>query len=59
MQIQKSLQESSQLQNSLDQQRDVYRPLASQGAQLFLLLSDTKKLNNMYRFSQEQFVRIF
>jgi len=39
------------LQISLDEQRNVYRPLASQGALMFLLLNDMNKLNNMYRFS--------
>jgi dynein heavy chain 2 len=38
--ISKSLLESSELQASLDQQREVYRPLAQRGATLFILISD-------------------
>lgn len=36
--ISKSLEESSQLQQNLDQQREVYRNLAQKGASLFILI---------------------
>jgi dynein heavy chain 2, cytosolic len=40
-----SLQESSKLQENLDQQREVYRMLAVKGAQLFISIGDLKKIN--------------
>ena len=57
--IQQSLVTSSEVQLSLDNQRKVYQPLALVGAKLFLLIQDLKKLNNMYRFSLEYFVKLF
>jgi dynein heavy chain 2, cytosolic len=57
--IAKSLEKSAELQQSLDNQRQVYQNLAVKGAQLFLLIQDLKKINNMYRFSLEYFVRLF
>ncbi|XP_071483964.1 LOW QUALITY PROTEIN: cytoplasmic dynein 2 heavy chain 1-like [Diadema antillarum] len=57
--ITKSLVESVQLQESLDQERAAYLPLAENGSSLFFVISDLAKLNNMYRFSLGSFLRLF
>ena len=54
-----SLEESLELQASLDQERDSYLPLAKFGSSLFFVISDLSKLNNMYRFSLAAFLRLF
>ncbi|KAL4440929.1 hypothetical protein ABPG74_009342 [Tetrahymena malaccensis] len=57
--IEVSLKESTKLQENLDQQREVYRNLAVKGAQLFISIGDLKKINNMYRFSLNYFIKLF
>ena len=57
--IEKSLKESSELQESLDEQRNVYRGLAVKGALLYMLINDLQKANNMYRFSLKLYVKLF
>ncbi|XP_063970614.1 cytoplasmic dynein 2 heavy chain 1 [Lytechinus pictus] len=57
--ITQSLVESVQLQESLDQERAAYLPLAENGSALFFVISDLAKLNNMYRFSLSAFLRLF
>ncbi|RDD40688.1 Cytoplasmic dynein 2 heavy chain 1 [Trichoplax sp. H2] len=57
--IAESLQESLRLQSALDQERDVYRPLAEYGSSLLFVITDLSKLNNMYRFSLSSFLRLF
>ena len=57
--IEKSLKESSELQESLDQQRNVYRGLAIKGALLYMLITDLQKVNNMYRFSLKLYIKLF
>jgi len=47
-QIEKALQESGNLQVSLDQQRDVYRNFSVIGSNLFMVFGDLLKMNNMY-----------
>lgn len=59
VEIQKSLEDSKQLQQDLDEQRNVYRPLANKGAYLFIQINDLQKLNNIYRFSLAHFIRLF
>ena len=54
-----SLSESQKLQASLDQERNSYLPLAAYGSNLFFVISDLSKLNNMYRFSLASFLRLF
>ena len=54
-----SLSESQTLQASLDQERNSYLPLADYGSNLFFVISDLSKLNNMYRFSLASFLRLF
>jgi len=58
-QIESALQESKQLQVSLDQQREVYRNFSIIGANLFMVFGDLIKLNNMYQFSLQSFIRLF
>ena len=57
--ISSSLEESMQLQRSLDQERDSYLPLATYGSTLFFVIADLSKINNMYRFSLSSFLRLF
>ena len=57
--IAKSLAESSEIQRSLDQERDAYRPIASSGSSLYFLISDLQKVNQMYQFSLNSFVPLF
>ena len=57
--IANSLKESETLNTKLDKERNFYKPLASKGADIYLLLSDLCKVNNMYKFSLAYFVSIF
>lgn len=57
--IANSLSESQKLQMSLDQERNSYLPLATYSSDLFFVISDLSKLNNMYRFSLASFLRLF
>lgn len=54
-----SLQESHQMEASLDKERNVYLPLAESGSVMFFIISDLAKINNMYRFSLASFLRLF
>lgn len=54
-----SLQESLQLQAALDQERDVYRPLAEAASMTFFVIKDLSKMNNMYQFSLHSFLKLF
>ncbi|XP_053400577.1 cytoplasmic dynein 2 heavy chain 1-like [Mercenaria mercenaria] len=54
-----SLAESVRLQTSLDQERNIYLPLAENGSALYFVISDLAKINNMYRFSLAAFLRLF
>lgn len=47
-QIELALDESTQLQVSLDSQREVYRDFAHIGSNLFMVFGDLIKMNNMY-----------
>ena len=57
--ISDSLSESVRLQTSLDQERNAYLPLAKNGSNLYFVISDLCKINNMYRFSLSTFLRLF
>ena len=57
--ISESLDESQRLQMSLDQERNAYLPLAQNGSNLYFVISDLCKINNMYRFSLSTFLRLF
>jgi len=58
-QIESALTESSSLQVSLDQQREVYRPFAHIGSNLYMVFGDLIKINNMYQFSLASFIKLF
>jgi dynein heavy chain 2 len=57
--ISDSLAESSKLQVDLDQQREVYRPLATLGSRIFILIRELFHMDHMYRFSLESFTSLF
>ncbi|KAF4729654.1 Cytoplasmic dynein 2 heavy chain 1, partial [Perkinsus olseni] len=57
--IAESLQESARLQDALDEQRAMFRSIAVEGSELFMLMSDMKKVGSMYRFSLTEFITIF
>jgi len=57
--ITESLVESNRLQVDLDQQREVYRPLATLGSRIFILIRELSNMDHMYRFSLEAFLVLF
>lgn len=57
--IAQSLKESEALNIKLDEERDIYRGLAGKGAEIYLLINDLYKLNNMYKFSLAFFTHLF
>ena len=57
--IKEKLDESTQLQASLDAQRNVYRPIAATGSRLFFTLLDLIRINTMYRYSLPMFLALF
>jgi len=57
--VNESLQESHRLQVELDQQREVFRPLATLGSRIFILVRELSLIDHMYRFSLESFLVIF
>ena len=57
--IEKALIESHKFQESLDTQRNIYRSFAAIGADLFMVIEDLIKVNNMYQFSLAAFIVMF
>jgi len=57
--ISESLAESTRLQMDLDQQREVYRPLATLGSRIFILVRELSTMDHMYRFSLDAFMALF
>ena len=57
--IERALEESGKLQLSLDQQRNVYKNFAYIGSNLFMVIGDLIKINNMYQFSLAAFIKLF
>ena len=57
--ISTSLDESQQLQASLNKERDVFLPLAKHASQLFFLMRGLNNVNHMYQFSLASFVVLF
>ncbi|CAL1265870.1 unnamed protein product [Larinioides sclopetarius] len=53
------LKESHDLQLSLDEERKMYLPLAEFGSTLFFLMTELRKVNNMYCFSLVSFFKLF
>jgi dynein heavy chain 2 len=57
--IEKALVDSQKFQISLDTQRNIYRSFATVGANLFMVIEDLVKVNNMYQFSLASFINLF
>eukprot|EP00698_Gefionella_okellyi_P019038 TRINITY_DN5781_c1_g2_i1.p1 TRINITY_DN5781_c1_g2~~TRINITY_DN5781_c1_g2_i1.p1 ORF type:complete len:3148 (-),score=914.00 TRINITY_DN5781_c1_g2_i1:20-9082(-) len=57
--IAQKLAEGRRLQESLDSQREVYRPVAAAGAQMFFLIRDLQKASHMYQYSLPMFLQLF
>eukprot|EP01028_Stygiella_incarcerata_P004192 TRINITY_DN1890_c0_g1_i5.p1 TRINITY_DN1890_c0_g1~~TRINITY_DN1890_c0_g1_i5.p1 ORF type:complete len:4092 (-),score=1034.80 TRINITY_DN1890_c0_g1_i5:737-12970(-) len=57
--ISESLTKSHDLQASLDSERNMFRPFANLGSRMFFLISDLCRVNHMYQFSLQVFLRIF
>ena len=54
-----SLKESSELQEALEKEGNVYLPVAQFASKLYFTISDLVKLNNMYRMSLAAFMGLF
>eukprot|EP00798_Chlamydomonas_sp_ICE-L_P023166 gene23167-30374_t len=54
-----SLTESKTLQVSLDEQREVYRPIAARGSVMYFLIKDLCTINHVYQFSLGVFIMLF
>ncbi len=59
VEIESALSESRTIAASLNRQREVYRPVASNGSVLFFLVGQLASVNNMYRFSLASFLSLF
>jgi len=57
--ISEALAESNRLQVDLDQQREMYRGLATLGSKIFILVRELRHMDHMYRFSLESFMMLF
>ncbi len=57
--IEKSLEESLVLTESLDKEREVFLPLAETGSKLYFVISCLDGVNNMYKFSLNCYLKLF
>jgi dynein heavy chain 2 len=57
--IEESLIQSAETSLKLDEQREVYRPFAHTGSNLFFLIKSLKSINHMYQFSLNAFLDLF
>eukprot|EP00954_Amorphochlora_amoebiformis_P005296 417670-Amorphochlora_amoeboformis.AAC.1 len=57
--ISDALVKSKQIGQDLDNQRDVYRPIARAGSNLFFTIDQLKAVNNMYQYSLTSFLQLF
>jgi len=57
--IGEALRNASAIQLDLDQQREVYRPIAHLGSRIFFLVDKLSSVDNMYDFSLSSFLRLF
>ncbi len=57
--IEKSLEESLKLTESLDKEREVFLPLAETGSKLYFVISCLDGINNMYKFSLNSYLSLF
>jgi dynein heavy chain 2, cytosolic len=58
-QIEDALANQRQLAAALDQERNVYGNFAYTGSNLFMVIGELIKINNMYQFSLASFVKLF
>ena len=54
----KSVENSHKFQKRLVNQQNIYRVFAITGADLFMVIEDLAKINNMYQFSLASFIKI-
>ena len=59
VEIAASLENSKNIQEDLDKQREVYRPIARVGSVLYFLISQLAAVNNMYQFALPMFNQLF
>jgi dynein heavy chain 2 len=57
--IEEALAQASISSRDLDEQREVYRPLAGLGSKIFFLVQQLSRINHMYQFSLGAFVGEF
>ena len=57
--IEKALEESLTLTESLDKEREVFLPLAETGSKLYFVISGLDSVNNMYKFSLNCYLGLF
>ncbi|TRY75069.1 hypothetical protein TCAL_08574 [Tigriopus californicus] len=57
--IAESLKESSQLQDNLEVEGNVYLPLAEFASHMYFKITDLVKINNMYRTSLAAFLKLY
>eukprot|EP00744_Colponema_vietnamica_P003509 GILI01005371.1.p1 GENE.GILI01005371.1~~GILI01005371.1.p1 ORF type:complete len:1756 (-),score=536.52 GILI01005371.1:124-4761(-) len=57
--ITEALVKSKEVQTQLDEKRNVYRPLATNGSIMFFLIKNLKSLNHMYQYSLNMFIEVF
>eukprot|EP01116_Phalansterium_solitarium_P024805 TRINITY_DN91_c0_g1_i4.p1 TRINITY_DN91_c0_g1~~TRINITY_DN91_c0_g1_i4.p1 ORF type:complete len:4085 (+),score=2013.94 TRINITY_DN91_c0_g1_i4:171-12425(+) len=57
--IAEALKESTELQLSIDKERNGFRKIASNGSSLYFLMLDLRKTNHMYQFSLPVFSKLF
>jgi dynein heavy chain 2, cytosolic len=57
--ISKALEDSAVTSDTIDRQRDAFRPLAHAGSKLYFLVCSLKSRNHMYQFSLSEFLQVF
>eukprot|EP00658_Telonema_sp_P-2_P013521 TRINITY_DN15121_c0_g3_i2.p1 TRINITY_DN15121_c0_g3~~TRINITY_DN15121_c0_g3_i2.p1 ORF type:complete len:1979 (+),score=626.76 TRINITY_DN15121_c0_g3_i2:168-6104(+) len=59
IEISEALSKSREVQLQLDEKRNVYRPLATNGSIMFFLIKSLRGLSHMYQFSLGTFMEVF
>ena len=57
--ITESLESSLELQKEINKKRDVYKPLSKLATDIYIILQDLFKINPMYQFSLNNFLKLF
>eukprot|EP01116_Phalansterium_solitarium_P024803 TRINITY_DN91_c0_g1_i2.p1 TRINITY_DN91_c0_g1~~TRINITY_DN91_c0_g1_i2.p1 ORF type:complete len:4088 (+),score=2028.04 TRINITY_DN91_c0_g1_i2:171-12434(+) len=57
--IAEALRESTELQLSIDKERNAFKKIATNGSALYFLMLDLRKVNHMYQFSLPVFSKLF